>query len=116
MPRPPEFFFPDEEEDEVEFMDNDAYESATPQPHRRDFLSQDTPTYSHLTTTAVPPRGRSSSPVLPPRRGSSQSEGGPPSGGLLARGDMDGPKFEISRQKERGRGAVFEQVTMRSCV
>ena len=129
MPRTAEFFLPpDGEEDEVEFTDNDAYESASPQPLCRDLpLPNPSPSssstlpqsYSNLSVASFP-RGQSASPVLPrrqeERRGSSQSTGsgvneGPP------------PRFEISRQEERsssrergGRGAVFETVTIRSRV
>ena len=145
MPRTEFFLPPDEdEEDEVQFTDNDAYESATPQPPRREAppdpsssLSQSRPSYTNLSVASVPlppdpassnlsqsrpsytnlsvasfPRGQSASPVFP-RRGSTQSGGsgvneGPP------------PRFEISRQQDsgcsRGRGAVFETVTIKSRV
>lgn len=124
MPRPPKFFVPDEEEDEVEFIDNDAYESATPQPKRREFLSQDTHTSSTHTDSlpkpSIVPRCQSSSPVLPPRHGSTQPEGTVSSGssvsGASGASKEDGPRFEISRQQERGRGAVFEKVTIKSRV
>ena len=129
MPRTAEFFLAgDGEEDEVEFTDNDAYESASPQPQRRDLpLPNPSPSssstlpqsYTNLSVASFP-RGQSASPVLPrrqeERRGSTQSTGsgvneGPP------------PRFEISRQQDSsssrergGRGAVFETVTIRSHV
>ena len=124
MPRTAEFFLPpDGEEDEVEFTDNDAYESASPQPPRHDNPPPLNPSTSsssvtlpqsstNLSVASTFLRGQSSSPVLSQRRGSAQSTGsgvseGPP------------PRFEISRQqdsRERGRAAVFETVTIRSHV
>lgn len=144
MPRTKFFLPPDEDEEgEVEYTDNDAYESATPQPQRREALpdpssslSQSRPSYTNLSVASVPPpdpassnlsqsrpsytnlsvasfpRGQSASPVLP-RRGSTQSGGSGVSEGAP-------PRFEISRQQDsgssRGRGAVFETVTIKSRV
>ena len=123
MPRT-EFFLPDgvadeeEEEDEVQFMDNGAYESATPQPLRRDdsqlpnsaatLPHSSRPSYTNLSVSSLP-RGQSASPVLP-RRGSAQSTGS---------GFDEGPRFEIAQQQDRergGRGLVFETVTIKSRV
>lgn len=107
MPRL-DFALPDrgaeDEEDEIEFMENNAYESVTPQPPRREFLSQDDPLTFEAPKLTAPhtPRGQSASPVLP-RRGSTQSSG---SGSV--------PKFEIAGEQKRG--LVFETVLLKSHV
>ena len=112
MPRSA-FFVPDEEEDEVEFTDNDAYEKATPpRALPRDpppLPDKSRPSYTNLSVSSLP-RGRSASPVLP-RRGSAQS--------TESEGNEGAPRFEISRQQEqerRGRRLVFETVTIKSHV
>lgn len=107
MPRL-DFALPDrgtnDEEDEIEFMENNAYESVTPTPQRREFLSQDDPLTLEGPKLMTPhnPRGRSASPVLP-RRNSTQSSG---SGSV--------PIFQIAGEQKRG--LVFETVQLKSRV
>lgn len=122
---------PDEEEEDedVDFTENDAYESATPELMRRELpppvpphlpavaaessatLPPSGPSYTNLSISSHS-RGQSASPVFP-RRGSTQS------GESGVNGEGAQPRFEISRQQEKGRGGrgnVFETVTIKSQV
>ena len=113
MPRA-DFFLPDgeEEEDEVEFMENNAYESVSPQPVRREFILQgsasatvmraefEAPTRSKFKTSSLQ-RSQDSSPTFPRREHSPSTT----SGSI--------PRFEISSQE---RGLVFETVKIKNKV
>ena len=116
MPHPPKFFLSDgipdgeEEEDEVEFMENSAYEGCSPQLQRRECIVRDNSALSHSRSEAAAklttslPRGQSASPVLP-RRGSSQS---------AASDSSSLPRFEIAKNQPRGQ--IFETVVLKHLV
>ena len=105
MPRP-DFFLPTEadfeedEEDEVEFIENSAYESTTPQPQRRAHNTM--PASLRQPPEASRPSHNNPKTCSLPRDGSRQE----PAPSL--------PRFEITGQQQRGK--IFETVTLKSRV
>lgn len=85
----------EEEEEEVEFMDNNAYESVTPEPVRRQLPSQ--PPQWEFETSSLQ-QGLGGSPKFGSRELSPSLISGP-------------PRFEIASQE---RGLVFETVKIRN--